>query len=144
MRHGLIGLMLVVGTAAGQAQEITAYRLRILGPAPSTAVAWEGNLPMNRITCGLPVGSASVEPQVANPTALRWVDPSNPVRECEYRDAGMVGPMQGLPLNAANVYAVEIAARTVAGWGPIASAANTFTREGQAPSTPLANVRLVK
>ena len=110
------------------------YRARIIGPLPATTVVWEGLLPGLSIRCGLPRPSETTEPEVPNPRGLRWSDPADLTKDCAYRDDDMSGPIANLPPSDTATYRLELSGRAEAGWLPVATSVNVFSRRGQSRS----------
>lgn len=135
-----LALLLLLGAA--QVVGVTEYTIRVIGPLPATTVAAAITIPAIQVRCGLVKREAAVA-QVLNPRAIRWDDPSDDTKDCEWEDANGAA-LRALPISATNEYTITIRPRYETGLGPFAAADNTFKRVGRNPADPLDNVRLVK
>lgn len=137
-----MAILLAVFVSAAQVVGVTEYTIRVIGPLPATTVAAAITVPAMQVRCGLVKREAAVG-QVINPRAIRWDDPSDDTKDCEWEDANGAA-LRALPISATNEYAITIRPRYDTGPGPFATAENTFKRIGRNPADPLDNVRLVK
>lgn len=120
---------------------IVDYVMRVVGPIPDTTVIASAIIPSLQVQCGLAPRSGAAE--IANPRALRWTDPTDDTKDCEWEDENGV-ILRQIPVNATNAYRVTIRPRYETGPGPLTATDNVFRRMGRNPNDPLANVRLVK
>jgi hypothetical protein len=120
---------------------IVEYVIRVVGPAPATTIVGTATVPSIQVQCGLVKRQATSE--VLNPRAVRWDDPSDDTKDCEWADEnGLL--LRAVPIDANAAYTVVIRPRYETGPGPLSQTDNTFKRVGRNPSDPLENVRLVK
>lgn len=135
------GVVAAVSVAVAQSVVVTEYTIRVLDVATQALVV-QVTAPSLAVRCGLEKRQ-TVDPLITNPRAIRWDDPNDDTKDCEYGDLG-TGALFNALVTPGKTYVVSVRPTYDSGIGSFARSDNAFRRERVKAGDPVSNIRVVK